>query len=237
MAPLAKPDWAGAQTAEEVGDLLKSKYRDLEILGFNDDHKPDIRAVREFAEAIDDMLTKYPQVTVTKVSISKPPPGFRHAYAWATGRPTGKGYMSTAISLNANMATDWQAYLESMQGCWDDRWLFRGVPNKPVYSVMIHEFGHAMDYAGNEAAHQKTAQVLLQIWQRAAPDADYRAWSHQQMSTYSFSLEYGKEDTVDPWEVLAEAFADVEMNGENASETSKALHKLMLDSLNTGRGE
>lgn len=231
-----KPNWAGAQTAEDVGRLLKSKYPNLEIVGFNDEY--DIRAVREFAEAIDDMLTKYPEVEVIEVSIRRPPPppNFDDAFAWATGYRTGKGYMSTAISLNGNMATDWQAYLETMQGCWDARWIFRGVPGKPVYSTMIHEFGHAMDYAANEAAHENTDRVLYDAWQRMAPDANYRDWLRQQMSQYSF-IDGDNDQDVEPWEVLAEAFADVELNGMNASDSSKALHRLMVDALNTIRGD
>jgi hypothetical protein len=123
-----------------------------------------------------------------------------------------------------------------MQACWDDRWLFRGVADKPVYSTIIHEFGHAMDFAGNELAHEVTDQLLREVWQRVAPGVEYLDWLRDQLSKYSFSLIYGKEDTVDPWEVLAEAFADYEINGDNASDTSKALHKLMVDSLNTARG-
>lgn len=38
---------------------------------------------------------------------------------------------------------------------------------------------------------------------------------------------------VEPDEVLAEAFTDVELNGDNARETSKALHTLMVGSLKT----
>ena len=109
-----EPNWADAQTAEDVGKLLQSKYPNLDIRGFNDRHNPDIRAVQEFAEAIDDMLTKYPQVAVTTVSITKPPPGMADAWAWATPRPTGKGYMSAAISLNADMATDWLVSCDSI---------------------------------------------------------------------------------------------------------------------------
>ncbi len=243
-----KPDWAGVQTAEGVGDLLKTRHPHLEIVGFNNDHNPDIRAVQEFAEAIDEMLNKYPDVVLTKVSITKPPRGMENAWAWATPRPTGKGYMSAAISLNADMVTDWLECRRSMQNECRINWAF-GVPDKPVYSAIIHEFGHAMDFATLEglrekkATHEKTKQVLVEVWQRTAPDVDYRTWVRKQLTTYSFLDPNGEDpEVVDPWEVhpwevLAEAFTDVELNGNNARDTSKALHKLMVDSLNTARGK
>jgi hypothetical protein len=233
-----KPDWAGVETAAGVGDLLKTRHPHLQIVGFNNDHNPDIRAVQEFAEAIDDMLTKYPQVVLEEVNITKPPPppGMSYTYAWATPRRAGKGNTgSTTISLNADYATDWPAYVRSVQDELDAGWAF-GVPDKPVYTTIIHEFGHAMDFAGSEEAHRQTEQVLEEVRQRTAPNVDYSTWVREQLSTYSFLDPNGEDRTVDPstvepWEVLAEAFTDVELNGENARDTSKALHKLMVDSL------
>ena len=35
-------------------------------------------------------------------------------------------------------------------------WAF-GAPDKPVYSAIIHEFGHAMDFATLEGLHEKKA--------------------------------------------------------------------------------
>jgi hypothetical protein len=182
-----KPDWASARTAEDVGKELQREFPDLEIRGFDDRYKPDIHAVREFAEAIHDMLTKYskyPQVVVTTVSITKPPtPGLKGAWAWATPRPTGDGYMSTAIDLNADMATDWGACREQMQDELDAGWA-HGDPDRPVYSAIIHEFGHAIDHAANEAAHEQTKQVLEEVWKRTAPPGvDYRTWVREQLTT------------------------------------------------------
>jgi hypothetical protein len=239
-----KPNWADAQTAEEVGKLLKSKFPNLEIVGFNDRYNPDIRAAREFAEAIDDMLTKYPQVVLEEVNITKPPPppGMSYTYAWATPRRAAKGNTGpTTISLNADYATDWPAYIRSVQDELDTGWAF-GVPEKPVYTTIIHEFGHAIDFAANEEAHRQTEQVLEEVRQRTAPEVDYRTWVREQLSAYSFLDPNGEDhrvdpSTVEPWEVLAEAFTDAELNGDNARDTSKALHKLMVDSLNTARGE
>lgn len=55
-------------------------------------------------------------------------------------------------------------------------------------------------------------------------------WLSTKMSGYSFTTVNGKK-TIHDDEALAEAFMDVERNGENATETSKALHKLMVDRL------
>ncbi|WP_090601380.1 hypothetical protein [Mycobacterium lentiflavum] len=234
-----KPEWAAVQTAEGVGDLLKTKYPHLEIVGF--DHNSDIRSVREFAEAIDDMLNAYPEVVLTKVSITKPPPGMKGAWAWATPSPTSGGNMSASIDLNADMAADWPGCCQAMQNEVVNNWAF-GDPSRPVYSAIVHEFGHAVDFAAlkslreKEAMHEETKRVLLDLWYNTAADVQYGTWLRGQMSKYSFldpNEEYSDVDAeeVHPFEVLAEAFTDVELNGDNARETSKALHKLMKDSL------
>ncbi len=226
--------------------MLKAEFPYLEVRGF-DDRDVDIRSVREFAEAIYDMLTDHPNVALTTVSITKPPPGMSNAYAWCTPAPTGKGYLSAAISLNADLAADWPAYCQAAQDELDTGWAFSR-PDKPVYSTIIHEFGHVMDFATHEtahekqAAHEKTKQVLHEVHRRTAPDVDYDTWVREQLSAYSF-LDPNKEDRevepseVHPYEVLAEAFTDATLNGNNARETSKALHKLMVDSVNTARGK
>jgi hypothetical protein len=241
-----KPKWAAVQTAEGVGDLLKTRHPHLEIVGFNDDHNPDIRAVQEFAEAIDDMLTAYPEVVLTKVSITKPPPGMGDAWAWATPSPTSGGYMSAAIDLNADMATDWPGCRQSMENEVLNNWAF-GDPSRPVYSAIIHEFGHAVDFATlkslreKEATHENIKLVLVELWYNTAPDVEYGTWLREQLTKYSFldpNEQYSDVDPSElhPFEVLAEAFTDVELNGDNARETSKALHTLMRDALNAKRG-
>lgn len=242
-APAGKPDWSAAQTAQQVGDMLQAKYPDLHILGFNNYYKTDIRAVREFAEAVDDMLTKYPQIALTQVDITKSSKKrLQRAYAWATPRDTGKGYMETSISLNATKAKDWDAYRASKEYGWSIGWTFPGDPDRPVYSTMIHELGHALDFAGGEAAHRQTTPVLQALYATISPNgakasmAEYKDWLRQQMSTYSFKGGDKATGVPEPWEVLAEAFADVENNGAKASDTSKALHKLLIDSANTARG-
>lgn len=64
-----------------------------------------------------------------------------------------------------------------------------------------------------------------------------KAWMATQMSGYSFHQDNGRkgQSIMFDDEALAEAWMDVEHNGDGASDTSKALHGMMLEGLEGGK--
>ena len=212
----AKPNWDTAHTGDQVGAMLKAEFPYLEVRGF-DDRDVDIRSVREFAEAIYDMLTDHPNVALTTGASPNRRPGCR-THTRGVPRPHRQGLPVSGDQPERGPGGRLASVLPSGARRVGHR---VGVlrPDKPVYSTIIHEFGHVMDFATHEtahekqAAHEKTKQVLHEVHRRTAPDVDYDTWVRQQLSAYSF-LDPNKEDRevepseVHPYEVLAEAFTD-----------------------------
>jgi hypothetical protein len=229
-------DWSAFTKPQDIGDKLAALHPELSVDGFTNRTRVDIRAVREFAEAIDDMLTKYPQLGIEQVRLQRPTrKALENAYAWASPLPVAKTgpnnklMTAAAITLNATKAANYAAYTASHESNQRNGWLAPGIPGKPVYSTIIHELGHAMDYAGDRESRAQVNTTLTAEFNNATTrgNQSYQGWLQSQMSRYSFT-DGNPAKAPHHAESLAEAFADVEMNGPNAADTSKALHKLLI---------
>lgn len=210
---------------EQIGRGLTERHG-IDVYGFG---LPgvDTGTVREIVTALDDMLAEYPHTRILSVEISDVDGDIAqaledrlpHADLKATRIAFSKKYATDPVLLSRDVS-------EAVQGGH-----FFPRPGGPAYSTIVHEFGHALTYAGRSAAVGSADSHLfahyLQKYGHANPGIDisesYRIWRGQ-LSGYSF----WKGD-FHPTEALAEAFTDVSLNRDRASEPAQVLHKMLVE--------
>ncbi|MFD3594281.1 phage minor capsid protein [Nocardia sp. NPDC058640] len=228
---VARSLYDDARTAAEVGDLLAQRFG-FDVTGF-DSPGVDLETAREIARAVTDMLRKYEYVDLRGVHISQDATA-GNAYAWTVPNKDPSGDWYSEIHFNLDYATNPKKLAASSK---NDVATGFHVPNshlRPAYSTVVHEFGHALDFNTKAKARKEIGPALLKYWEPRYGDPNeplhvtfqrLRKWENQ-LSGYSFK----KLDkaVIEPAEALAEAFADVEINGDKASEPGKVLHALLL---------
>jgi hypothetical protein len=202
-------------------------------------------SVKAMVQAADDIMTKYPELDLESL---KDDSAGDHTYALTRTTP---GHTGQQVVFNrkflvnpAHMADEWERGLST-------GFHYEGTEN-PVYDIMIHEMGHVMQRTAEDrgvflddndvtralARHfydnvddVENPDVVVQVgtggrWER------YRNWLLDNLSGYSWrntsTSDAPGQSTVNVREALAEAFADVEVNGEDAHETSIVLHALLV---------
>ncbi|MFI9413981.1 hypothetical protein [Nocardia gamkensis] len=210
---------------EQIGKVLTERHG-IEVYGFGTPGV-DTDMVREIVTALDDMLAKYPHTRILSVEIGDVDGDIAqaledrlpHADLRATRIIFSKKYAADAVQLSKNVS-------DAVQ-----RGHFFPRSGGPAYSAIVHEFGHALTYAGRSDAVGRADSHLVEHYLRTYghenPGGDitasYNTWRGQ-LSGYSFW-----RGDFHPTEALAEAFTDVELNGDQASEPAQVLHKLLMD--------
>ncbi|AYF76581.1 hypothetical protein D7D52_25310 [Nocardia yunnanensis] len=234
-SPQPDDQWSGMDS-RQVADELADRWG-LEVLGFDTEHL-DPEVAREFARTIDEMLTRYPDVDLRSVSIerlSEPgatgdEPGI---YAEATSNIDASGRMYTEkVALDLDYALNVDRLVEDITDDVAHGHLVPGSAERPIHSTLVHEFGHVLDYEGQEHAFQTAEDALIDHFQATRGDMDpadfpgaFKDWL-EQLSGYSFE----EDGTFEPGEALAEAFLEVEYHGDAASEPAQVLHSHLIES-------
>jgi hypothetical protein len=120
---------------------------------------------------------------------------------------------------------------------------FNNVPEgKEMEYVMTHEIGHTLDYMTGNITDNETYELMKEL---LPPDV---LGKPEKLGKYLFDNGMISKYSTDPdtngdkvytVELVAESFADVELNGANAKPVSKLIHaELMrrLDEISGGRG-
>ncbi|MEU2034657.1 alpha/beta hydrolase [Nocardia amamiensis] len=227
-------DFARCATAEEVGALLTAKHG-VTAVGFDarplpDGRVIDVEAAREFARALDDKLTKHPWLDIreARIGATDDPANFAET---EYGVENGELY-AKSIVLNELYAADpersMREWAEDVAGGHHV-----GPENRPWYGNIVHEIGHAADYAGGLAARREAPYALLERYlllqsqagiQGEADIDGYEHWVREQFSRYCFDergdLRFG--------EALAEAYAAVEYDDSDITEGEEVLYDLLM---------
>ncbi|GAB0104454.1 hypothetical protein JMUB6875_34280 [Nocardia sp. JMUB6875] len=220
-APRLDDEWSQMH-AREISDELHRRWG-IETEGFeNPDVHPEV--VREYARAIDDMMSRFPDAKLPKVTIERLPDDYNAALAWDRA-PDGRVY-TEALILNETVARAPEEMARESVELEADRHFTPGSSDRPIYSALVHEFGHILDVEGQLNAAKTAMDALDNHYQSTRGGMDKAAYEQwlDQLSGYSFD-----EGRLDPHEALAEAFTEVETNGEAASEPAKVLYRHLLD--------
>ncbi|MFC8527917.1 hypothetical protein [Nocardia sp. NPDC057227] len=231
---LRPPDdeWSRMGLAE-IGETLRARHGFDEVTGFADTDPSlpplDPELVRDYARAIDTMLARYPMVDIRALHIAPiTRPDGRVVFGeaqWQVHPDDIYRYYTESITLNESMLRDPARFEAMKQRAERFGTAPRNVAQRPAYAVALHEFGHALDSAGGMRARGQAEDLLLEYYAETHPEVDplaYEVWLGD-LSGYSFRL----GDLNSP-EALAEAFLDVELNGERASEPARVLHALLV---------
>ncbi|WP_330183378.1 hypothetical protein OHB26_06845 [Nocardia sp. NBC_01503] len=223
-APDLDDGWS-AMNAREIADEVHGRWG-IEVDGFdNPELHPEV--VREFARAVDDMLSQYPGVTLPKISIERLQDDYHAATAWNRS-PDGRVH-TEALILNETSALNPEVMARESSELVADGHFVPGSTDRPIYSSLVHEFGHVLDVEGQLRATETALDALDNYYESTRGGMDKAAYEQwlDQLSGYSF--DHGKFDAP---EAVAEAFADVQINGEAASEPAKVLYQHLLDNAN-----
>jgi len=188
----------------------------------------------KWANALDVNLAKYPgaEQYLQKVSLSKKTDGM--AIAQTESNDSG----INTILVERSYVTMPEEFNRMYQDSIDKGFHYPAGPDNDIpRAVMTHEFGHVLDNMTEGNARARVEDTLEKLWradyEAAGKYQDFGNWIGENLSGYSSRPANIIDDyrLLNPAEALAEAFQDVEMNGENATAPSKALHKILLEEL------
>jgi len=215
--------------------------------GLWDDKAPAVMEnVKQMVHAADDILTKYPGLELESLKDST---DFNSGNPYATTALTPGRTAQHQVKFNRSWLVN--------PGTLEDSWA-RGVAtgfhyagtDNPVYDIMIHEMGHVMQrnaedrgvaITDGDIGRALVAYYLENVHDDSGVGTEYRGyqrWLHDNLSGYSTHTlppAHAPDALVGPIngrEALAEAFADVEVNGDDAHETSQVLHGLLVAAYN-----
>lgn len=214
---------------QEIAAALVARHG-ITVEGF--DATVDPRVARDMVQAVDDMLIKYPQIDLRRISITDMGDSPSFAESRPNMDPNGKVY--TEFIINRSHITDWDEINETYREAVRIGYHPAAPERSGMYAKIIHEIGHAMEDAGGMLRGDTAKAALRQAWRESHPlEADndpagtqYGSWLRQ-LSDYSFMGNTQKVLNVS--EALPEAFAEVELNPNAASDPARVLHKLLVD--------
>ena len=229
-------NFSRAQSVSDIAMDLSNRYGiDVDSdLGFND-VEMDIKVARELANQLVLLQDKYPEVNIMRMENID----FLDDRLYAMTYPVnGHG---SRIAFNSKYHASYRDFVESASE--DTSFHPPGAAAQPAKSTMTHEFGHALI---NQTEPYLTEQDLehskLQsaLWNECfsvttgVPDLPeeeefkkWWAWMRKNMSGYSFID--GDTFDINDHEALAEAFDDVERNGDKALAGSKVLYRVLME--------
>ncbi|MET9488645.1 deaminase domain-containing protein [Nocardia sp. NPDC006630] len=222
-SPRLDDHWS-RMNAHEISDELARRWG-IQTEGF-DNPKLHPEVAREFARAVDDMLSRYPDVKLPKITIDKLSDDYNAATHWDVS-PGGQMY-TEAVILNETPALNPEEMARDSAELEANGHFVPGSGDRPIHSALVHEFGHTIAIEGQGHASETASEALERYYRSTRDGMDRPAYGKwlDQLSDYSFY----EDGQLHPDEALAEAFADVEINGEAASEPAKVLYWHLLDS-------
>jgi len=225
VAPLSadarRAAFADAKNAAEVGKLLGRElgHRGIAVSGFT--NRQSVETAREYANTVADLLDEYPMVNMTAVKVGR-------MSATTYAHASSNGYGEVEMTLNTKWAADREGMMLSLQRDAERGFHPPGFDN--ASAIITHEFGHIIDsqngyLAGSTAANALRAyqeSIGIRYGSREAYD-----WQIAQLPGYAF----GKNHALNGVEAIAEAFADVRINGTRASAANQALTAHLLSKI------
>lgn len=221
-------------------------------LGFNDADM-DLKVAKELANQFAVLQDKYPEIQIHQMSNDDLIDDTVFAITYpASGGGSTMQFNRKYMSSYADFAqAEYQSEIEIKYNKKGEPVVDKlavgfhpaGVSNEPAKSVLTHEWGHAIDnfimgYGLND--WDSTEPILDLLWN------DYKGistgfpellekrdfpkwWGYLRKNLSGYSFEDKARTSVNRAEALAEAFDDVERNGEKAMHGSKLLYQYLMN--------
>jgi hypothetical protein len=209
-----------AKTPEDIGAALAGLLRDRgEVRGFTGTEL-DLEKTREVAKTVADLFTKYPTITAD-IEIGECSLSSSAAEALGYRYNGEEAYFKKEMVINRKILKAESAMDAHFEKSRANGW--HHVTNDdvtPVQYTVTHEFGHLIDYqSARSVSPYEVRKAYIDELGFANPYVQEAP--HIEANTSRYAKKCREE-------LLAEAFADVEMNGDAAFEYSKALHKTLV---------
>lgn len=219
-------EFEDCKTPEEVGKALQQRYPNIIFMNFNKSNTT-IEAAKGYARGLDEMMKKYPNHKLDTVMVGVGPDW---EYACTKTIPsTG----SSLVIFNRRFAMDKTLTIKHMADDVDTFYHMSGAERNPYYYMAIHEYGHVLDASIRMSASENSVDILRREFLGQPGEIphdllpDFVGWLKKYIDGYGWDHGSGWPGYNAP-EVIAEAFADFELNGKKALPTSEPLHMLLL---------
>lgn len=232
-----------------VTTQLKARHPDLHAdLG----GMIDPACARSAAQAVDDLMVKYPDAQLRSV-VARGPYNFQVASRYAqtdvyspTGGPV-KRLSQTEIQFNQDFYMNKARLEKSYAKTVTDGFHPSIGDHDAAYAISTHEFAHSMDASGSYRASADVKSVLRETFLDLHPEyremtslADsvkvrekYDEWLTSELSDYATGSARKNHvrlpGDLNPSEALAESFTHVELDPDKATDAERALHKMLVD--------
>ncbi|WP_433761241.1 hypothetical protein [Nocardia sp. CA-135398] len=204
-----------------IGRLARAlaEHHDVRVTGF-DIPGLQVPVMREFAAAVDRVLTDYPVIALDVVAVAEL--DAESGPVWWSLEPRDTRGTGRSITLDQRTATRATGAAESDAES----------AALEIYLATLHEFGRALDFAGGGVASRRAQHVLIAEYLRLEgvrnnPLAEvvrgYRRWRAELTGAAADALGF------DVRRALGAAFADVVLRGDEASVQARALHAVLVD--------
>uniref|UniRef100_UPI0024552B2E hypothetical protein n=1 Tax=Nocardia abscessus TaxID=120957 RepID=UPI0024552B2E len=213
----AGDEWSRLSAAE-VGERLREHLRqvtgnpEFEVFGF-DAHGVHPEVVREFARAMVDMADRFPNADLRSVGLGELPPKVIGAAQPRVDPVTGRVF-TESIVLSSDYARSAEGFRERIREGVERYGHSPTTLRRAVYAAVVHEYGHALDHAGQQTARHRVEDAYLA--------GRYGEEWLGQLSGHSFD----REGMLRPAEALAESFAEVELRKALAADALRGLRPL-----------
>lgn len=231
-----------AVSPEEIGNLLRDTYPNVDFKNFDHDHF-DINSAKEIGQSLDRCFTLHPEGLRTLKTVEVWSDGHMqqanaHVQPWYDG--------TTEMRLNVKYTKNYDEFLKQKKHTTSTKWHAQNSDKLPWGSTIIHEYGHVLDwYGGQQESRKKLFPALKKVYQKhreAASDSSpfskvkFERWIRGDgYSTIFNGAAPSKYSVYQPddvgfntAEIIAESFSDVVRNGEKAKDTSKAVHAVLM---------
>lgn len=228
--------FSDSESAETMAAVMEKAYPGVHF----DFGRIRVERAKEYAETMSKLFNKYPQLSATVVAVDTriPPKHVGSPVAYASTLDHS-GLRSTAIAFNV-----WYGdRVKSSMRKGNAIKFFNNVPEgREMEYVMTHEVGHTLDYMTGNITDNETYELMKEL---LPPDV---LGKPEKLGKYLFDNGMVSKYSTDPTnngdkvytvELVAESFADVELNGANAKPISKLIHAELvrrLDEISGGQG-
>ncbi|MEU4312193.1 hypothetical protein [Nocardia sp. NPDC024068] len=244
-------EWAALSTGHDIATHLRNVLyaetgRHFEVAGF--DSEPDLDVLREYArtafEFRDDLVAyNVPEIAIIDTKKAGGTRSLGYAELAYDEEATPRRYEyerpgETAVRLiHARRLVLDRNYARNAENFWRAKTIAADIGyhpdsgrHRPVRALVLHELGHAADFAGHGVARTLIAHALPghYIAERLGPatEAGYQEWLHNQLCGYSFHA----DGQLNPAEAIAEAFSDVRSRGyDNVGDATRIIYDLTVN--------
>jgi hypothetical protein len=232
-------DFSEEATPQRVANKLEASYPGV-AFGFEG---LDIETSRAYARSVSKMFNKYPMLQQALASVSsgkskdegyQPPSGSKpvsddwYAYASFPGGTLDTTYNGVRMVFNSGGPNirGYNGTVRSVKNDIDAKFHHPSPEGQEIDSIVIHEFGHVLDFMTGKLAEEDLFDVFATVWGsdgETNPNVGKYLQNKGEISGYSQI-----DGKINITELVAEAFEDVEMNGVKATDLSKQIHAELI---------